>query len=87
MDRLLKVLQIIPSLIGVIKAIEELMPVDGQGAAKLQMVRDIMTKAYDSIDDIWPTLEAVIEKIVYTFNKLGIFKKQEPADNIDTIGS
>jgi len=78
MDTLLKVLQLVPALIQVIKAVEELLPEGGQGAAKLAMVRDIMAQAYDQLDELWPTLEGVIEKIVAFFNRVGIFKKDEP---------
>jgi len=77
MDTFLKVLQIVPALIGVIKAIEDVMPEGGQGVEKLALVRDIMGQAYDGLDDIWPTLVKVIETVVATFNRLGIFGRKD----------
>lgn len=77
MSTLLKILQIIPALIGVIKAVEEMIPESGKGKYKLELIQTILQESYDGITDMWPMLEKIIGQIVETLNALGIFSKSE----------
>ena len=75
MQTVILILQLIPALIAAIKAIEEAIPGQGQGEAKLAAVREIIEAAYGGVISIWPTIEKVIGIIVATFNKTGTFTK------------
>lgn len=71
------VLSLIPALIAAIKAIEEAIPGQGQGEAKLAAVREIIETVYGQAFSLWPTLKSVIDILVSTFNKTGVFQKAE----------
>ncbi len=75
MDKVLRVLSLVPALIEVIKAVEAMFPQSGAGKEKLSLVREIMVEAYVGITEMWPTIEAIIGKIVAMANRLGEFKK------------
>ena len=75
MDTLLKILQIVPALIGVIKAVEEAFSDSGKGSEKLTMVREIMEASYEGVTEMWPTIEKVVASIVSFANTIGAFKK------------
>jgi len=75
MKYFLIVLQIIPALIAVIKAIEEAIPGTGKGEQKLAAIRQIIESAYEEGNEVWPTLKKIIDVIVATFNSTGVFTK------------
>ncbi len=77
MKVLLLVVQLVPALIQLIKAIEEALPKSGQGAEKLTAARQIIEAAYEGANEIWPTIEKVISVIVGMFNSTGVFTKSE----------
>jgi hypothetical protein len=74
MKTLLAIMQLIPALILVIKAIEEAIPGQGAGEQKLKMVREVMEVTDSSVTEIWPSLEKVIAVIVKTLKATGVFK-------------
>ena len=69
------VLQIIPALIAAVKAIEEAIPGQGKGEAKVAAVREIVTVVNAEAVTLWPILEKVVGILVTTFNKTGVFVK------------
>lgn len=76
------ILALLPVLIEAIKAIEAAMPAKGQGAAKLEAVREIVATAYtmaggalDAFASLWPALQAITASIVKMFNTSGQFAK------------
>ena len=73
MKTLLLVIQLIPVLINLIKAIEEAIPEAGWGAEKLKAVKEILQTSYDGIAEIWPIIEKIIAIVVSLFNKTGKF--------------
>jgi len=75
MKTFLAVVQMLPTLITLIKQIEELIPTSGQGAAKLALVREIVEASYTNVAEIWPIVEKVVAKLVTFFNTTGLFKK------------
>jgi hypothetical protein len=68
-------LQLIPALITALKAIEEAIPGEGKGEAKLTAVRGIIEASHEKALTYWPAIEKVIGVLVATFNKTGIFQK------------
>ena len=75
MQNLMLVIKLIPVIIELLKTIEAAIPEQGQGAAKLAAVRQILELTDDSIKEAWPMVQGVIEVLVKTFNTTGVFKK------------
>ncbi len=69
------VLQLIPSLIQAVKAIEEAIPGQGQGEAKLAAIRGIMESIHEQASFVWPALEKAVGSLVKLFNATGVFRK------------
>ena len=74
MQTLLIIAQLLPALIAAIKAIEEAIPGQGQGEAKLAAVRGIIEAVDASYKSLWPQLQPIIGVLVGLFNKTGVFK-------------
>jgi hypothetical protein len=90
MKTLLLVMKLFPLLLAAVRAVEEAIPLPGQGKKKLDLVLDILKSAYDAGDDLlrdfaWEKVVQLavplIGKIVGVLNELGLFKKSvaEPA--------
>ena len=73
MKTLLLVIQLIPAVMNLVKAIEEALPEAGFGAEKLEAVKEILQTSYDGITEIWPIVEKIIAIVVNMFNKTGKF--------------
>lgn len=78
--------QLFPAIVGFIRQIEDAFPEQGQGAAKLEMLRKLLESAFQAIGDvsvtwaeIWPKLQVLINSIVGMFNAVGRFKNTPPA--------
>jgi hypothetical protein len=76
MKTFLLIVQLIPSLITLVKDIEGAIPQSGQGAAKLAAVRGILEATYEGITEVWPAVEKVISTLVNLFNATGQFIKK-----------
>lgn len=75
-------LELVPIIIGAIRAIEAAIPESGQGAAKLAALRLAIQAGYDSVqdvlgafDDVWPRIEALVRALVDRFNATGLFAR------------
>jgi hypothetical protein len=88
MKKLTIILKLFPVILGAIKAVEEAIPLPGQGRKKLDLVLDVLKQAYDASNELsqlfsWDTLIAVvvpmIAKIVDLHNELGLFSKSDPS--------
>ena len=84
MNTLKIILKIFPLLMTAVKAVEEAIPLPGQGKHKLDLVLDVLKSAYDASAELtsgisWEKLVAVvvpmIGKIVGVQNDLGLFDK------------
>lgn len=69
------VLSLLPAIIEAVKAVENLVPGSGQGASKLQAIREILEAVSDQAATLWPEIQKVIGILVNLFNKSGIFQK------------
>ena len=90
MNTLLIVLRIFPLVLGAVKAVEEAIPLPGQGAKKLDLVLDVIKSAYDASTDLassfsWQKLVGLvvpmISQIVALHNALGLFQKSAQTKN------
>jgi hypothetical protein len=75
----LLIVQLVPALISLIKAIEEALPAAGLGAEKLAAIRKILEAAFEGASEVWPVVEKVISVIVSLFNNTGVFSTKTPA--------
>lgn len=78
MDKLLKLLQLLPLLVETLKVVESLWPEGeskGKGAEKLETLRGLLMAGYEGITEMWPTIEKAVSVIVAAMNKSGLFKK------------
>ncbi len=84
MNTLLIILKIFPLVLAAVQAVEQAIPLPGQGNKKMELVLDVLKSAYDASADLakqfsWDKLVAVvvpmIEKIVALHNALGLFQK------------
>jgi len=76
------IIALLPMVIEAIKAVEEAIPGQGKGEAKLAAIRAILEGAYAAAQDIgltfselWPALEKTIAGLVGAFNSAGVFRK------------
>ena len=85
MKKLIAILQLLPAILAATKAVEEAIPIPGQGRKKLDLILDVVKTAYDGGSDIardfsWDKLVAIIipiiTKIVNLHNELGLFSHQ-----------
>lgn len=84
MNTLLIILKIFPLVLAAVQAVEQAIPLPGQGNKKLELVLDVLKSAYEASADLtkqftWDKLVAVvvpmIAKIVDLHNALGLFQK------------
>lgn len=76
-------LGLLPSIIAAVRAIEDMLPEGGKGAAKLALVRDVLqagwgkgNDAVASFEDAWPSISGAVGAVVAFANATGIFRKK-----------
>lgn len=75
MNALLAILQALPAIIAAIKAVEQAVPGQGQGKAKLDAVLGLVSAAESAFTQYLPQLNSVIGTLVTLFNATGVFVK------------
>jgi len=90
MNTLLTVLKLLPVLLSVVKAVEEAIPLPGEGKKKLALVLDVLKSAYDASTDLSASFSfeklvalvvPMITKIVDLHNAIGLFQKSTQPNN------
>lgn len=76
------VLSLLPVIIQTVQAIESALPAQGQGAAKLELVKNTLQATFTTANDtvgtfegLWNTLQPVVTSVVTFMNNTGVFKK------------
>ena len=76
------VLALLPAIIDAVRAIEAALPVGGQGASKLGVIRATLAAGWSVANDsvvafekAWPAIEAAVGAVVGLFNAAGTFRK------------
>lgn len=82
MKRFLAYLSLVPEIVRVVKAIEDVVPLPAQGRAKLDLVLALVAQLRAEISEVpVDTLAAVVTNIVATvvnaLNAMGVFHKPE----------
>ena len=80
MGTLLVILQLLPSIIATIKAIEVVIPGPGLGEEKRNLILDIIKGVGGDVGELIPAITKVIALVVAMLNKLGIFKTSVPVE-------
>lgn len=75
MEKVLIILKLLPAIIIAIKAIEEAIPEQGKGEAKLAAIRAMLEQIDGSMAVLWPQIAGVVSVLVGLFNAVGVFKK------------
>lgn len=75
LEKITAVLKLLPAIIEAVKAVENLVSDTGQGAAKLQSIREILEAVSSQSATLWPEIQKVIAIIVGLANKTGVFPK------------
>ncbi len=73
--KFIAIMQYLPTIIAVIRTIEEAIPGKGQGEAKLSAVREMLELADTGFKEALPTVDKLIAILVTLFNKAGVFRK------------
>lgn len=77
------ILSLFPLIVQAITTVEAAFPVSGQGANKLDLIKQVLLGAAEASDDIgngdfdklWPAIQKTIGAVVGLFNVTGTFKK------------
>lgn len=69
------IVQLIPLILQLVKAVEDNIPEGGKGKDKLAFIRNVLTDAYPQISDMWSIIEKIIASTVALYNATGVFKK------------
>jgi len=86
MNTVFAILKLLPLVLAAVKAVEEAIPLPGQGKRKLDLVLDILRTAYEGGMDVarefsWEKLVTIVvpmvTKIVDLHNELGLFQKAQ----------
>lgn len=77
MAAIIQILTLIPALISAIIAVEQAIPVTGQGKAKADMILSTVKIVSDKGAELASSgmLQKIIDIIVNLFNTIGVFKK------------
>ena len=68
-------LQIVLTIIEIVKIVEKMIPERDQGTNKLTLVRQLAEQAIGDITAMWPQIEALVAAFVKLSNVAGSFKK------------
>lgn len=68
------IIQLLPLIIELIKAIENAIPASGKGKEKLEFSKSVLDSAIPDIESIWAALEKIITATVAVMNKTGLFR-------------
>ena len=84
MNALFTALKLLPLVLAAVRAVEEAIPLPGQGKHKLDLVLDVIKSAYDasavlskefSLEKLITLVVPMINQIVALHNALGLFQK------------
>ncbi len=68
-------LQMILTIIEIVKIVEKMIPERDQGTNKLTLVRQLAEQAIGDITAMWPQIEELIASFIKLSNVAGSFKK------------
>lgn len=77
------ILSLFPLIVQAITTVEAQVSISGQGAAKLDLIKQVLSGSAEISDDmsngkfdqVWPAVQKTIGAVVGLFNATGVFKK------------
>lgn len=75
LQTIISILSLIPSILAAVRAIEEAIPMSGQGKAKTDMILQIVQATGDGAAQMVPVVQKAIGIVVGAMNATGMFKK------------
>ncbi|MBI4910964.1 MAG: hypothetical protein HY820_45560 [Acidobacteria bacterium] len=90
MNTLITALKLLPLVLAAVKAVEDAIPLPGQGKQKLDLVLDVIKSAYEastslskefSLEKLITLVVPMINQIVALHNALGLFQKSAQPNN------
>ena len=90
MKKLIAIFKLFPVILAAVRAVEEAIPLPGQGRKKLDLILDVVKTAYDggsdlahqfSFDKLVAIIIPIITKIVNLHNELGLFSQSKTQPN------
>ena len=75
MKTLITILQLLPVIIDVVKALETAIPVPGAGKEKLDTILGVVSDVAGNASELIPVITATIARVVSLFNRTGVFAK------------
>jgi hypothetical protein len=96
MNTLFAYLKLLPLVLGAVKALEDALPIPGQGKAKLGAILAVVQTAWETeeavrddlkgftVDKLVGIVTKIAGAVVAAFNALGVFRKSPPADPAPT---
>jgi hypothetical protein len=71
-----------PKIIEIVNAVEKMLPENKQGAAKLELVKNMVKSTFEGLgnlkvtfDEVWPSVQKMVAAVVMFANSVGLFKK------------
>ncbi len=75
---------LMPVIITLVRTAEENLPIPGQGAAKLQLVRETLESFFEGVQDaavdfadIWPSVQRFIGVLIRALNAAGVLRSSQ----------
>lgn len=74
MLKLITALRLIPTILKVVKSIEEEIPLPKKGKEKLDFVLEVVEKANDTTQNILPIVKPIVSAAVKLYKVTGVFR-------------
>ena len=68
------ILQLLPTIIEVVKQLENIFPESGKGSLKYELIVTVLQNTYDISASYMPIIEKMVNAVVSVFNKFGVFE-------------
>jgi len=69
------ILNLLPSIIQVVKELEKEFPESGLGSMKFELIKTTLQSVNEISNDYLPIIEKMTNAVVGVFNKFGVFNK------------
>lgn len=75
MKTFLQVMGMLPGIVAAVKQAEDLIPLSGQGKAKLDFTLGVISDTVDGAAEVLPAVAKIVTRVVELANVTGVFQK------------
>lgn len=75
MKAFLQVMSMLPGIVAAVKQAEDMIPLPGQGKAKLDFIIGVISDTVDGAAEILPVVQKIVSRVVELANATGVFQK------------